>query len=179
MAKKKIKVEKVDVASIKASIKKQTDAAKKKMNRQRSAPRDHEAPDFWGWMDDPDIGNPFDTLEDTGSIEENDNQATEVMSDALRRIVEEKRRRREKYHMLTDANFYLVVCFQTHEQKEEFMQAKGWDRIQGNAMNRYLNGLEIADLEGIEIEPVYIPTKEPPQAPKALRDHPIIGEPAN
>lgn len=178
MAKKPITITRLsfDKEALKGSIKKQGDMTKKQIARKKAAPAGTEAPDFWAFMEQPEFDNPiWDDLEDTGSIEQNATAEIGVMSEALRRIVEEKQERRRKYALLVDASYYLVICFQTTDQKEQFIKAKGWDKLDGNFEWRYLNGLEVADWEGVEIEPVYIPTKEPPEAPKDLRNHPVIG----
>lgn len=166
-----------DKDALKATIKKNADMTKKAQARKKNAPAGTEAPDFWGFMEQSEFDNPFwEDMEDTGDIEQNSNNENGIMSEALRRIVEEKQERRRKYALLTDASYYCVLVFQTADQKEEFLRAKEWDAIDGNFQWTYLNGLEVADREGVYLEPIYIPTKEAPAAPKDLRDHPIIGE---
>ncbi len=165
-----------DKEELKAGIKKSASMTKKSMDRKKRAPAGTEAPDFWAFLEEPEFDNPiWDTLEDEGSIEKNARKEVGVMSEALRRIVDEKQERRRKYTLLVDASYYLVICFQTTEQKEAFMKAKGWDKLDGNFEWRYLNGLEVADWEGVTIELVYIPTKQPPEAPKDLRNQSVIG----
>lgn len=165
-----------DKDALKADIKKRSSMTKKSMERKKGAPDGTNPPDFWAFLEEPEFDNPiWDNLEDSGSIETNAKREIGVMSEALRRIVDEKQERRRKYTLLVDASYYVVLCFQTTDQKETFMRAKGWDKLDGNFEWRYLNGLEVADWEGVSIEPVYIPTKQPPEAPKDLRNQSVIG----
>lgn len=167
-----------DKEALKKDIKKQGDMAKKEMERKKAAPAGTEAPDFWAFLEQAEFDNPiWDIMEDTGSVEQNSINENAHMSEALRRIVAEKQERRRKYALLVDTSYYVTLVFQTADQKEEFMKAKGWDKLTDNFEWRMLNGLQVADWEGIAIEPVYIPTKEPPEAPKDLRGTSIIGQP--
>jgi hypothetical protein len=166
-----------DKDALKAEMQRNKTMIKKAKDRQKKAPPGTAAPDFWNWLEDAEFDNAaWDNLDDTGSIEANSNAENGVMSEALRRIIAEKQERRRKYALLADASYYCVLVFQTVDQKEAFLKAKHWDKIDGNFQNVHLNGLEIADLEGVPIEPVYIPTRDAPEAPKDLRSHPIIGD---
>lgn len=157
-------------------IKKSVDKMKRRNKRQQQAPAGTSAPDFWGMLDDPDIGDPFGDLEfnPDANLEQTATQEVEVIGEALKRILAEKQERRQKYQLLTDASYYVTVVFQTVEQKLAFMEKAGWDSLDGNFQGMMLNGLELADMMGIELETVYIPKKDPPQAPVALRDQKII-----
>lgn len=182
MAKKKITIERptIDAGAIRGAIRKGVEDSKKllqaKRHAERAAPPDTQAPDFWGWLDDPDVGNPFENWEYPGDLERGTADEVDTISDALRRIIEEKRQRREKYALLVDGEYFFSVVFQCQAQRDRFIEAMGWGRADGNVQNRILNGLELAVLQDIPLELIYLPTKEPPQAPKDLRDHPIIGE---
>lgn len=165
MAKRKIEIKRPSIDA---------DAIKKKIKR-RKAPKGTQAPDFYGWLDDPDAGDPMGNMVPTDDLEADATAEVEVIGEALKKILEEKRQRREAYALLTDQSYYCTLVFQTTGQKLAFLEEKGWmdaDNFQG----MMFNGLEIADIEGVEIEPVYIPTKEPPKAPVKLREHPVIGE---
>lgn len=180
MAKKQLTITRptFDKQALKDSINKQSDMAKKEMERKKAAPPNTEVPDFWGFLEQAEFDNPiWDIMEDTGNVEKNSNNENAYMSETLRRIVAEKQERRRKYALLVDTSYYVTLVFQTTKQKEEFMKAKGWDKLADNFEWRMLNGLQVADWEGVTIEPVYIPTKQPPEAPKDLRETPIIGQP--
>lgn len=176
---KKPKIEKpvierpiIDTAAIKRSV----DKVKKKMDRKKAAPKGTDAPDFWAMLDDPDVGDPFADAEfdPDANLEDMANQEVGMISDALRKILEEKAERKRKYALLTDAAYYVCVVFQTVDQKLDFMEKADWDTLDGNFQSMMINGLELADMMGIELETVYIPKKDPPQAPVALRDPKII-----
>lgn len=183
MAKKKFTIERpqIDAAAIRSEIRKGAEDSKKlleaKRDAERNAPPGTQAPDFWGWMDDPDIGNPFENWQYPGDLEQGTADEVSTISDALRRIIEEKQERRKKFALLVDNEYFLTVVFQCQQQRDEFVRQMGWERVDGNMFaNSMFNGLELAALHDIKLELVYLPTKEPPQAPKDLRDHPIIGE---
>lgn len=169
---KKIDVQRpvIDREGIKNSVNKM----KRAMKRKTSAPSGHEAPDFWALLDDPDIGDPFAEFQIGDSVEETANAEVEVMGEALKRIIAEKKDRRQKYQMLTDANYFVTVVFQSTEQKLDFMRKAGWGSLNDNFEWVMVNGLELADMMGIELETIYIPKKDPPQAPVALRNPKII-----
>lgn len=47
----------------------------------------------------------------------------------------------------TDSEFWVAICFQTREQKEAFIAAKGWIDVG----DKYLDGLEIAKRESVAL----------------------------
>lgn len=97
------------------------------------------------------------------SAEEN---ANFEISEVLRRIKEEKRARGEQYRLITDPNFYLVLCFQSRGQRDEFIEKAKW----GSLGYPYIDGLKLARLLGVDIAPVNLPRKQVRAAPRALRD---------
>jgi len=168
----KIKAERPKID--KAKIKNRMDKLKRRQARKREAPPGHEAPDFWEMLDDPDVGDPFADFEIGETVEETATAEVEVMGEALKRIIAEKQERRQKHQNLTDAHYYVSVVFQSTEQKLAFMEAAGWDELDGNFEGMMINGLELADMMGIDLETIYIPKKDPPKAPVALRSKKII-----
>jgi hypothetical protein len=94
-------------------------------------------PDFDSLFDDGDGNNPLDDLSLTGDLQED---ADATMSEALRAVIARKKATQERFRTATDPEFYLCVCFQSREQKEEFLRLISWDDLG----DKYLNGLEIA-----------------------------------
>lgn len=122
------------------------------------------APNFHSLFTAPTGKNPLDDLPDGGGIEEN----VEIeLSEALRRILEEKRQLRDTYRIYNDANYYTVLVFQSEEQKRQFLALTGW----GHPDDKFINGLQVADRIGLDIEPILLPRPNPRKTPKALRDH--------
>jgi len=55
----------------------------------------------------------------------------------------------------TDSTHWFCICFDTREQKEAFLSAKGWF-IPGHPFlgsDQYLDGISVADLEKVELPP--------------------------
>lgn len=125
------------------------------------------APNFDSLFDAAGVRNPLARLQDTGDLTENGEQE---ISAALAAIKAEKKQRRDQYRVLTDPNFYLVVCFQSTDQKDEFLGKAGW----AEPGTKYLDGLEIAAKLGVDVQPINLPRKSVRPAPKALRGHEFI-----
>ena len=107
-------------------------------------------------------------MEYTGNFEAD---AQEEVSEILSAIKREKKERRDKYRLLVDPEFWFCVCFQSRQQKEEFLEKSGFGGVGGD---KYLDGLKLAEALGVEINPVNLETKPPPLAPKLLRGRPNI-----
>lgn len=125
---------------------------------------DKVAPNFRSLFSHPGGPNPLDELPDGGGIEEN---VALELGESLRRILEEKKQLRDMYRVHNDANYYAVLVFQSEEQKGQFLALTGW----GHPDDKFINGLQVADKIGIEIEPIFLPRPNIRKAPKALRDH--------
>lgn len=125
------------------------------------------APDFDSLFDPAGIRNPLAKLQDTGDMTEN---AEQEISATLAAIKAEKRQRRDQYRTITDLNFYIVVCFQSTVQKDEFLAKSGW----AEEGTKYLDGLELAAQLEIDVQPINLPRKSVRPAPKALRGHEFI-----
>ena len=67
--------------------------------------------------------------------------------------------------MTVDPEYWVCVCFQSREQKEEFLAKAGWLDLG----EKYLDGLEVARRLGVAVLPIPLDTKTPPLAPKSLR----------
>jgi hypothetical protein len=113
------------------------------------------APDFESLFDDG-VESLFAGVEFSGDLQE-DSDAT--MSTALREIIERKKASQERFRVAIEPDFYFCVCFQSREQKDEFLKLAGWEGVEGA---RFVNGLEIARQMDIPIEAI-------PIAPLKLR----------
>lgn len=78
--------------------------------------------------------------------------ATGEMSAILRAIVERKKALQDRFRVANDPDYWVALCFQSHEQRNEFLQKSGW----GAPDTRYLNGLEISSRLGLDISPIEI-----------------------
>lgn len=97
-----------------------------------------------------DEGDPLEDVEYNDADLER--SADAEMSEILRQIKERRQADRDRFRVARDPDYFLVLCFQSHEQRDEFLTKSGW----GKADNRYLNGLEIARRLGINVEPIEI-----------------------
>ena len=80
-----------------------------------------------------------------------DTVAVEVeqeLSAVLQGFQDRSRRENQRFVEATDSEFWFAVCFQTRQQKEEFLQKMGWTELG----DKYLDGLLVADAAGIELE---------------------------
>lgn len=106
-------------------------------------------PDFDSIFDDG-IGTPLPVPE-PGDIQAS---ADAEMSEIERQIRANREKSEERFRIGTDTEYFFLVCFQTREQKEQFLERVGWSKLG----NKYINGLELAELLGasvdiIEMEP--------------------------
>lgn len=136
----------------------------KRINRVRPG---EVAPNFDSLFDPAGIRNPLAKLQAQESLTDT---AEQEISAALAAIKAEKKQRRDQYRVLTDPNFYLVVCFQSTDQKDEFLIKSGW----AEEGTKYLDGLELAAQLEIDVQPINLPRKSVRPAPKALRGHEFI-----
>jgi len=136
----------------------------------KRAPKGFENPDFDSLFDGDRVPDPFaDLNEDPDNWE---NLANDQVSATLQAIKDAKKERYDQYRTTVDTEYWFAVCFQNREQKLQFLEA-----IEAHYLGeKYLNGLALAELLGVEIEPVFLEKKEPKLAPVLLRATPIIGE---
>lgn len=134
--------------------------------KMRRVPRDKVAPVF-DTMFDPVEGISVYGLPDTGDPEQNIDQE---ISHALSAVLDERRKRREQFRIQLDAGFYFTVSFQTSEQKREFLERAGW--LDLGAL--HLDGFEVAQRMGIDIEPILLARPATTRTPVKLRETELI-----
>jgi len=111
----------------------------------------------------PAIPNPLDGVEYPGTLE---GDAKAEVSAALAAILAERKLKRDAYRLMADTEYWVCLCFQSRAQKEEFLQKMGWLPLG----DKYLDGLKVAEMAGLGIEPVDLPApKGTTRTPKLLR----------
>ena len=132
-------------------------------------PPGHAAPNFGSLLAaHPDGASPIAALPDADDPEAN---VEAELSETVKAIQASKRARRDAYRTLTDNNFYLVVCFQSADQRDEFVQKARW-----KANGAFVDGLKVAQALGVDIQPVPLPVKRNRQMPAPLRGHTVLGD---
>ena len=119
------------------------------------------APDFDSLFE-PDDADPLGGLTDTGDIEENATREVDIVLDEL---LAQRRAQKERWRTTNDDEFWVAVCFQSRQQKEDFLQRAGWEQFG----DKYLDGLRLAAHLGVSIEPVLL------EKPKAVKKSPQKG----
>jgi hypothetical protein len=109
------------------------------------------------------IPNYTDGLTLTGGLEESTQQELGAVGQA---IAEAKRAQYDYFRASTSPDFYVLLCFQTPDQRDEFVTQAGW----GEAGDRFLDGLEIAARLGVSIQPIPIEPRRLPKVPRLLRE---------
>lgn len=125
--------------------------------------------------DDPDFDtlfeadeNPLESLpEYDGSIQES---ADREMSAVEAEIEANRAASAERFRIGTDEGYYLVMCFQTTEQKEQFLERAGWQDMG----DKYINGLEVAQKLGVNIDVIPIEPRKLRQNPKKFSREEVI-----
>jgi hypothetical protein len=73
---------------------------------------------------------------------------------------------RSPYRLLVDHEYWVCLCFQSRDQKEEFLAKAGW----ADLGEKYVDGLALAERLGVDVKPVPLTTKVAPKSPKSLRE---------
>lgn len=112
------------------------------------------------------LENPLDEFGDTLGLEGNSERE---ISAALQAVLNERAGRKDEFRIGRSRRYYSIICFQSEDQKKEFLDAIGWSH------DRFLNGLEIAHSLGVEIEPINLPMRKYSKTtPKLLRKQEVI-----
>ena len=140
---------------------------RKKVQIQRARKRGHTPPHF------NSVFNP--STVDTVSVGESDDPEVAVREElraVAQSVVDEKRARRDEYRTEVDTEYWFVVCFQNRAQKDEFLQKVGWDRLG----DKYLDGLAVAQVLGVDIQPIELRVRRGRRTPKLLREEVLQDE---
>jgi hypothetical protein len=97
-----------------------------------------------------DEGDPLEAVDyDIPDLEQT---ADAEMSEILRQLKERRKAQGDRFRVARDPEYFLVLCFQSQEQRNEFLAKSGW----GPADAKYMNGLEIARRLGLDVAPIEI-----------------------
>lgn len=95
-----------------------------------------------------DQGDPLEDVEyDPADLERS---ANAEMSEILKQIIEDKKALQDRFRVARDPDYWVALCFQSREQRDEFLEKTGW----GESGTRFLNGLDISRRVGAEISPI-------------------------
>lgn len=86
--------------------------------------------------------------------------AAEEVSELLEGFRARERTERRRFEDATDSEYWIALCFQTREQKEEFLRKMGWSDLG----DKYLDGMACAERSGVEL------TSRIPPMPRASVD---------
>jgi hypothetical protein len=114
-----------------------------------------------------DEGDPFEGIEPTHDPQRDPD--TE-MSAILSEIRERRKAANDRFRVARDPDYYLVLCFQSHDQRNEFLAKSGW----GPPDERYLNGLEIARRLDVGVQPIEIKPLEFRGKPKKYSEKEVL-----
>ena len=66
-------------------------------------------------------------------------EARNQISEVLRKFKEQKKSEAKTYWENVDSEYWFCLCFQTRQQKDDFLAALKWDRFG----DKYLDGIEV------------------------------------
>ena len=89
------------------------------------------------------------------TLEDLEKENGEDISEVLKGFRERAQQEAARFIEVTDSEFFVCVCFQTREQKEEFLQEVGLDLERDG--DKYIDGMVLAKKLGITLK-----TKVPP-----------------
>ncbi len=107
--------------------------------------------------------NPLDMLDYPADLEGKARAELDAVQSFIR---DERKVKRDAYRVLVDHEYWLCICFQSRAQKEEFLAKAGW----ADLGEKYVDGLALAELLGVDVRPVPLTTKAAPKSPKSLRE---------
>lgn len=96
------------------------------------------------------------------------------VSTILENLRQERKNRMERYREELDPHFYIVLCFQSQKQKEEFVKKSGWEPVEKDSL--YFDGLEIADKLEIRLTLVKLDRKIGGKVTKRAKGMEVIDE---
>jgi hypothetical protein len=97
-----------------------------------------------------DIQLQADDPEAEGAVtpEEAEAMAAAEVNEVLSGFKARARQEDQRFEDATDSEYWVCLCFQTRDQKEEFLRKKGWLDLG----DKYLDGMMVAEEEGITLE---------------------------
>ena len=101
-------------------------------------------PSIGGILTAQGVENPLADVDYQGDIAHDTKEEEGAM---LKHLKEAGKVEKRRYDVAVDSEFWFAVYFQSREQKDAFLTAMNWLKYG----NKYLNGLQLADLQGILI----------------------------
>lgn len=139
-----------------------------KLKQLKRPPAGTKWPNFEA-MFDPEADNPLDDLEMTGDPEVD---AAAENEEVERDFLDNVRVEGDPYRVSIDPEFFFVVCFQSREQKNEFLEKSGiGDAVSGD---KYIDGLKLATFLDVPVDPIPLKVSKNRLTPRLLRDVKIV-----
>jgi hypothetical protein len=129
---------------------------KKPIARARKTRQPKNAPKFETMFEDE--GDPLEDV-DYGS-DDLEISADNEMTAIVQQIKEQKKAQQDRFRIARDPDYWCALCFQSHEQRDQFLDIIGWRDLG----EKYLNGLEVARRLGVEVK--WFPMSPLPQRGK-------------
>lgn len=107
------------------------------------------APDFESMFED--MQNPLTDQALTGEFETDINNQT---SATLQAAINARKALEERFRIADDPGYYFLACFQSVDQKQEFLKKVG---MVAEVEDQFINGLELARKLGVELQIIEIP----------------------
>lgn len=89
-----------------------------------------------------------DDLEPMPGPEEAEAEALAEVSEILSGFRGRAKREDQRFVDATDSEYWVAICFQTRDQKEEFLQKAKW----ADLGDKYLDGMAVAKVMGIKLQ---------------------------
>ncbi len=99
-----------------------------------------------------DEGDPLEAVPYEELKDDLEASATAEMSELVRQIKEKRQADRDRFRVLREPDYFVVLCFQSRDQRNEFLAKSEW----AEEDTKYLNGLEICRRLGIDVQPIEI-----------------------
>ena len=118
---------------------------------------DDEVLSFDDEVTDADMGNVpavFSDIHYQDNLEADTVAETDALMSAFQKRAKEEEKRRE---IATDSEFWFAVCFQTREQKDQFLKNAGLIQIG----DKYLDGVRVAKKLKVDISPANVSYPDP------------------
>ena len=74
-------------------------------------------------------------------------EAMAEVSELLQGFRQRERNEQQRFEDATDTEYWFALCFQTREQKEQFLHAMGWFELG----DKYIDGMAAAERAGVEL----------------------------
>lgn len=112
------------------------------------------ASDNVGLLDDDQVRLLGDDASDDEDVDDGplrpdqvEQMAEAELSEVLAGFKARERTEEQRFHDATDTEYWFALCFQTREQKEEFLHKMGWFELG----DKYLDGMAAAEKSHVEL----------------------------